>query len=154
MFVSLRLAYAVVPEGSVEPLATLRTLLDGFTPAIPQMTVEPLHGRGHFSSHLRRMRAAYGARRAELVEGFAPLAARGWTWSNNPAGMHLLVSHPTGDYVRAIAAASSLNLALLSSYRAASARDDGLFLRFGGLSPASLRVGVSSLVGAARRAVR
>ncbi|HXH41636.1 MAG TPA: PLP-dependent aminotransferase family protein [Thermoanaerobaculia bacterium] len=145
MFVSLRLAYAVVPEEIVEPLANVRTQLDGFTPAFPQMTMSLFMDEGYFSSHLRLMRAVYGAKRAALVEGLAPLAKRGWTWSSNPAGMHLLVRHDAGDHVRAIAAASSLDLALLSAYRAAPARDDGLFLRFGGLDMASLRAGAAAL---------
>jgi GntR family transcriptional regulator / MocR family aminotransferase len=148
-FVSLRLAYAVVPEALVEPLASLRTQLDGFTPALPQLAMSSFMEEGHFSSHLRRMRAAYGAKRAELVEGLAPLAERAWTWSSNPAGLHLLVRHSAGDYVRQIAAAAPLDLALLSSYRAGSARDDGLFLRFGGLGPAALRGGIAALVAAA-----
>jgi GntR family transcriptional regulator/MocR family aminotransferase len=154
MFVSLRLAYAVVPEGLVEPLASLRTQLDGFTPALPQMVMSLFMDEGHFSSHLRRMRAAYGAKRAELVEGLSPLAARGWTWSSNPAGLHLLVRHRAGDYVRRIAAASPLDLALLGSYRVGAASDDGLFLRFGGLDLASLRGGVAGLVAVALKARR
>ncbi len=47
---------------------------------------------------------------------FAPLVAQDWTWSSNPAGLHLLVRHRAGDYVRGIAAASPLDVALLSSY--------------------------------------
>ncbi len=154
MFVSLRLAYAVVPADLVEPLATLRTHLDGFTPPLAQMTMGLFMDEGHFSAHLRRMRAVYAAKRLELVAGLAPLAARGWTWSSNPAGLHLLVRHPAGGSVRALAAASSLDLALLSAYRAQPARDDGLFLRFGGLDAASLRAGVAALVAEARRAMR
>jgi GntR family transcriptional regulator/MocR family aminotransferase len=150
MFVSLRLAYAVVPADLVEPLATLRTHLDGFTPALPQMAMSLFMDEGYFASHLRRMRAAYGAKRAELCDGLAPLAARGWTWSSNPAGLHLLVRHPDGDAVRAVAAASGLDLALLGAYRAEPARDDGLFLRFGGLDGPSLRAGIAALVAAAR----
>ena len=149
MFVSLRLAYLVVPEELVEPLANIRTQFDGFTPALTQMAMSLFMDEGYFSSHLRRMRAVYGAKRAALVEGLAPLSARSWTWSNNPAGMHLLVRHERGGYVRAIAGASSLDLALLSSYRMARARDDGLFLRFGALDAASLRAGIKALVTAA-----
>jgi len=154
MFCSLRLSYAIVPEELVEPLASLRTQLDGFTPALPQMAMSLFMEEGHFSTHLRRMRTAYGDKRAELVEGLAPLAARGWTWSSNPAGLHLLVRHPAGDYVRAIAASSSLDLAALSSYRVGSASGDGLFLRFGGLDRPSLRAGVAVLVAAANKTRR
>lgn len=154
MFVSLRLAYLVAPEELVEPLANVRTQLDGFTPPHTQLATSLFMDEGYFSTHLRRMRAAYGAKRAALIEGLAPLAGRGWTWPNNPAGMHLLVRHEEGDYVRAVAASTTLDLALLSSYRAARARDDGLFLRFGALDAASLRAGVAALVAAAKKVGR
>jgi GntR family transcriptional regulator/MocR family aminotransferase len=151
MFVSLRLAYAVVPMEIVEPLANVRTQIDGFTPPVRQMAMSLFMDEGYFSSHLRRMRAVYGAKRATLIEGLAPLRARGWTWSNNPAGMHLLASHENGAYVRAVAASSSLDLALLSSYRAVKAGDDGLFLRFGALDTPSLSGGIAGLVNAASK---
>jgi GntR family transcriptional regulator/MocR family aminotransferase len=145
MFVSLRLAYVVVPEELIELLANIRTQMDGFSPAVSQMTMSLFMEEGYFSSHLRHMRTVYGAKRKALVDGLAPLATRGWTWSGNPAGMHLLARHERGEHVRAIAKASSLELALLSRYRAARAQDDGLFLRFGALDPASLQVGVDEL---------
>ena len=154
MFVSLRLAFVVVPEALVEPLANVRTQLDGFTPALPQMTMSLFMDEGHFPPHLRRMRAAYGAKRAALVEGLAPLAARGWSWSGAPAGLHLLLRHRSREVVGAVAAASGLDLARLGAYRARPAADDGLLLRFGGLDPASLRDGIAALVAAARQATR
>jgi GntR family transcriptional regulator/MocR family aminotransferase len=151
MFVSLRVAYAVVPEEMVESLANIRTQMDGFTPAVQQMAMSFFMDEGHFASHLRRMRTVYGAKRATLIEGLAPLAARGWTWSGNPAGMHFLAGHEKGDYVRAVAVKSCLDLALLGSYRARRASDDGLFLRFGALDPASLQDGILALVEAAKK---
>jgi GntR family transcriptional regulator/MocR family aminotransferase len=151
-FVSLRLAYAVVPETIAEPLASLRIQIDGFTPALPQMTMALFMEEGRFAAHLRRMRSEYGARRALLLDVLAPLAARGWTWSANPAGMHLLVRHPSGARVRAIRAACDLDLALLRDYRVAAGRDDGLFLRFGALDAPAIRSGARRLVAAASRA--
>jgi GntR family transcriptional regulator/MocR family aminotransferase len=152
MFVSLRVAYAVVPEEIVEPLANIRTQMDGFTPAARQMAMSLFMDEGHFSSHLRRMRTVYGWKRATLIEGLGPLAARGWTWPANPAGMHLLAAHEKRDYVRAVAASSGLDLALLGSYRTARGHDDGLLLRFGALDAESLRAGIVALVEAATRA--
>lgn len=151
MFVSLRLAYVVVPEELVEALANIRTQMDGFTPALTQMTMSLFMDEGYFSSHLRRMRGVYGTKRMTLIEGLAPMAVKGWTWSGNPAGMHLLVRHNRGDYVRAVANASSLDLALLSRYCAAPAHSEGLFLRFGGLDHESLLAGVEELVRAATK---
>lgn len=154
MFVSLRLAYAVVPEELVEPLANIRTQLDGFTPAAQQMAMSLFMDEGHFSSHLRRMRAVYRSKRAALIERLAPLAHLGWTWPANPAGMHLLVRHERGDYVRSVAASSGLDLALLSAYRAARRSDDGLLLRFGALDEATVRAGAETLVAAATSKVQ
>ena len=145
MFVSLRLAYLVVPEGLVEPLANIRTQMDGFTSAVMQTTMSLFMEEGYFSSHLRRMRAVYGAKRNALIEGLASLAVRGWTWSANPAGMHLLVRHPAGKYVRGVVSRSTLDLALLSRYRKARAQDDGIFLRFGALDGQALESGVEEL---------
>lgn len=146
VFVSLRLAYLVVPEELSEPLANIRTQMDGFTPALPQMTMSLFMDEGYFSSHLRRMRAIYGAKRNALEDGLAPLRDLGWTWSSNSAGMHLLVRHRNGEYARAVAKASPLDLALLSRYRAARAKDDGLFLRFGALDADTLHSATEQLV--------
>jgi GntR family transcriptional regulator/MocR family aminotransferase len=149
--VSLRLAYAVVPVSLVEPLASLRTQIDGFTAALPQMTMARFMEEGRFAAHLRRMRAEYGARRALLLETLAPLGARRWTWSGNPAGMHLLLRHASGARVRSIRDSCRLDVALLSDYRVTQGRDDGLFLRFGALDRATLLRGARKLVAAARR---
>ena len=146
MFVSLRLAYMVVPEGLVESVANIRSQMDGFSPMLMQMTMSLFMEEGYFSSHLRRMRTVYGAKRKTLIEGLAPAASLGWTWSNNPAGMHLLLRHRSGDYVRSVVQKSRLDLALLSRYRTARVREDGLFLRFGALAPSTLKTGVQELV--------
>ena len=149
MFISLRLAYLVVPEELVESLANIRTQMDGFTSALIQMTMSLFMEEGHFSSHLRRMRSLYGAKRKDLIEGLASMALQGWTWSGNPAGLHLLVRHKQGQYVRVIVERSDLDLALLSRYRKARAQNDGLFLRFGALSRRDIQAGAEELADVA-----
>jgi GntR family transcriptional regulator/MocR family aminotransferase len=151
MFASLRLAFAVMPSEIVEPLASVRTQLDGFTPAGRQMAASLFMEEGHFSSHLRRMRSLYLGKRASLVRGLEGLVARGWRWPDHPAGTHLLVTHENGEYARGVAAASSLDLTFLHSYRIRKSGDDGLLLRFAALDPASLGSGASALVAAAKK---
>ena len=150
MFASLRLAYLIVPENLVELLANIRTQFDGFTPPITQMSMSRFIDEGYFASHLRRMRTVYGAKRSALIRDLAPLSEMGWTWSDNPAGMHLLAQHEDGEYVRAVAASSPLELSLLSFYRVARMRNDGLFLRFGSLASDEIHDGALSLVNASR----
>ena len=149
MFVSLRLAFAVVPPAIVEPLANLRTQFDGFTAPAHQLAMSVFIDEGHFATHLRRMRALYRARRAALVEALAPMPALGWTWPSAGGGMHLLLRHPDSRYVRRVARASGLDLALLSTYRAGGGSGDGLFLRFGGLDARAIVEGASALSRAA-----
>ncbi|HEV2615237.1 MAG TPA: PLP-dependent aminotransferase family protein [Candidatus Acidoferrales bacterium] len=151
MFASLRLAYAIVPERLVELLANIRTQLDGFTPAVTQMAMSLFMEEGFFSVHLRRMRALYKAKRTALIEALSPLVACRWQCPTRPAGMHLVVRHQDGGLVRALAEASSLDLALLSSYRITRASGDGLFLRYGALEISSLQAGAASLVATAAR---
>jgi GntR family transcriptional regulator/MocR family aminotransferase len=150
MFVSLRLAYAVVPKALVERLANIRTQLDGFTPVLSQKTLSLFIDEGQFSSHFCHMRTAYGAKRAMLVQGLSSLADQGWTWPDTPAGLQLLARHSRRDYVRRIAAARSVELALLSSYRSLRATDEGLFLRFGALDHTALCMGIETLISLAR----
>jgi GntR family transcriptional regulator / MocR family aminotransferase len=146
MFVSLRLAYALVPKQLVEPLANIRTQLDGFTAVTEQQTMTLFMHEVHFSSYIRRMRAIYAEKRVELLKGLAPLATQGWTWSRNAAGMHLLICHQHGDYVRNVAKNDLLALALLSTYRVARRHDDGLFLRYAALDKETMQTGVASLL--------
>jgi GntR family transcriptional regulator/MocR family aminotransferase len=151
MFVSLRLAYAVVPERLVEPLADLRTQFDGFTPPVRQMAMSLFMEEGLFSAYLRRLRVLYGNKRGLLTEALAPLRPLGWYWDEEPAGMHLLLRHKNGSYVRKTAAASRLDLALLRSYRLRHhGHDDGIFLRFGALDKEQLLAGSRALVAAAQ----
>lgn len=149
MFISLRVAFAVVPRALVEPLANIRTQLDGFTAPSRQMAVSLFMDEGHFASHLRHMRNVYGTKRAMLLAALAPMRARGWTWSSNAAGMHVMIAHRAASHVRAVTACAGLDLALLSTYRLRPGRGDGLFLRFGALDPAAIREGARRLVEAA-----
>lgn len=149
MFVSLRIAFAVMPEALVEPLANIRTQLDAFSPPLAQLAMSRFMDEGHFSAHVRRMRGVYAGKYAELTAGLAPLRARGWHWPANPVGLQIMLRHPDGTRVRRVARASGLELGLLSRYRSRRARDDGLFLRFGGLGTAEIRSGAAALLAAA-----
>jgi GntR family transcriptional regulator/MocR family aminotransferase len=150
MFVSLRLAFAVVPEGMVEHLANIRTQLDAFNAPLVQLAMSRFMDEGHFSTHVRRMRGVYAAKCAAVTEGLAPLAAGGWTWEDTAMGVQILLHHRDAQKVQRLAQSSGLALHLLSSYRQEPVRGDGLLLRFGGLSIPSIRHGLEQLVSAAR----
>lgn len=154
MFVSLRLAFAVVPETMVEQLANIRTQLDAFSAPLIQLAMNRFMDEGHFSTHVRRMRGVYAEKCAVLTNGLAPLANFGWTWEDRTVGVQIMLRHPDTLEVQRTAKASGLALHLLSSYRHEPVKDDGLLLRFGGLSVPVIRSGVERLVSAAQESHR
>ncbi|MFC5742935.1 PLP-dependent aminotransferase family protein [Dyella tabacisoli] len=149
MFVSLRLAFAVVPEAMVEQLANIRTQLDAFSAPLTQLAMSRFMDEGHFSTHVRHMRGVYAEKCAFLRESLAPLADCGWTWEKNTVGVQLMLHHSDAEEVHRTAKASGLALHMLNAYRYKPANDDGLLLRFGGLSVTAIRSGVERLISAA-----
>lgn len=67
LFPGLRIGYMVLPSSLVAPMTVARTLLDGHSAPIPQLTLARFIEGGHFGAHIRIMRAVYAERRNVLV---------------------------------------------------------------------------------------
>ncbi|VVE49853.1 GntR family transcriptional regulator [Pandoraea communis] len=67
LFPGLRIGYMVLPSPLVAPMTVARTLLDGHSAPIPQLTLARLIEGGHFGAHVRTMRAVYAERRDVLA---------------------------------------------------------------------------------------
>ncbi len=68
LFPGLRIAYMVLPSSLVAPMTVARTLMDGHSAPIPQLTLARFIEGGHFGAHVRTMRAVYAERRDILVQ--------------------------------------------------------------------------------------
>lgn len=68
LFPGLRIGYMVLPQPLVEPMTVARTLLDGHSAPIPQLTLARFMEGGHFGAHVRAMRGVYEERRDTLAE--------------------------------------------------------------------------------------
>lgn len=66
MFPGLRIGYMVLPSQLVAPMTVARTLQDGHSASIPQLTLARFMEGGHFGSHVRTMRGVYAERRDAL----------------------------------------------------------------------------------------
>lgn len=66
LFPGLRIGYMVLPPSLVEPMTIARTLLDGHSAPIPQLTLARFIEGGHLGAHIRTMRAVYAQRRDVL----------------------------------------------------------------------------------------
>lgn len=67
MFPGLRIGYMLLPPALVAPMTVARTLLDGHSAPIPQLTLARFIDGGHFGAHVRSMRAVYAQRRDMLA---------------------------------------------------------------------------------------
>jgi GntR family transcriptional regulator/MocR family aminotransferase len=63
----LRLGWVLAPSWLSGALTYEKAVADGGTPALEQMALADLIGRGEFDRHLRRMRLRYRARREALL---------------------------------------------------------------------------------------
>lgn len=72
LFPGLRIGYAVLPPSLVKPMTVARTLLDGHTAPMAQLTLARFMEGGHFGAHVRTMRGVY----AERLDALAGLVRK------------------------------------------------------------------------------
>lgn len=145
LFPSLRLGYVVIPPDLVERFLAVRFAMDISPATFYQAVLADFIREGHFTRHIRRMRALYGERRSALIESlceeFGPTAEI----VGAQAGMHLSVALK-GIPDRKIAdraVAQGLGLVPLSPFYVDDAAKQGFILGFGSTSveeiPAAVR---------------
>jgi len=68
LYPGLRMGYMVLPPALVTAFTHTRTIMDGHTPQIPQLTLARFMEEGHYNAHIRAMRKLYASRREILLE--------------------------------------------------------------------------------------
>ncbi len=68
LFPGLRIGYVILPPHLVKPMTVARTLLDGHTASMAQLTLARFMEGGHFGAHVRTMRGIYADRLDVLVK--------------------------------------------------------------------------------------
>ncbi|NIU73839.1 MAG: aminotransferase class I/II-fold pyridoxal phosphate-dependent enzyme, partial [Gammaproteobacteria bacterium] len=87
---TLRLGYLIVPGELVDPLRSARAVIDRHAPSFEQVVLADFIGEGHYVRHLRRMRALYAERQAELLAAADALLSGRLTLEPDAAGLHLV----------------------------------------------------------------
>ena len=154
LFPALRLGYIVIPADLVARFAALRAASDDFPSRFLQMVLADFIREGHFSRHLRRMRALYSERRSALVETIGEELGDLLSVHGGEAGMHLVATLPKGwiDLGLSIRAAKEKLWAMpLSPSYSGRASRHGFVLGFGGTDVAQIRDGVRRLRRVLRR---
>lgn len=62
LFPSVRIGYMILPAQLVAPMTTARTLQDGHTATMSQLTLSRFIENGHFGAYIRQMRQVYAKR--------------------------------------------------------------------------------------------
>lgn len=153
LFPGLRIGYVVLPPQLVKPLTVARTLLDGHTASITQLTLARFMDGGHFGAHVRTMRGIYAGRLevlVSLVRQHLPDSVE----PRVPVGGLQMPCVLTGDIPEraAIDAARRVGVELLglSALHAAGAGEAGLLMGFAAYTPAELESAVKKMAHALR----
>ena len=157
LFPGLRIGYVVLPRELVAPMTVARTLLDGHSAPLAQLTLARFIEGGHFGAHVRAMRGIY-AERLGLLAGLVGKHLSGIAEAQVPAGglqMPCLL-HPGLSERAAVDAARRAGIALLglSSLYAAGDGKPGFLMGFAAYAPNEIEAAVSKLATALREAKR
>jgi GntR family transcriptional regulator/MocR family aminotransferase len=157
LFPGLRIGYMVLPPPLVAPMTVARTLLDGHSAPIPQLTLARFIEGGHFGAHVRIMRAVYAERRdvlarlvrqhlAEFVEPRVPAG-----------GMQMpcvfIRDIPEREAVES-ARRAGIDLLGLTTLHASSKHKAGFLMGFAAHAPHELEVAVKKLANVLRALCR
>ena len=148
VFPSLRLAYVVLPRSLVPVFEAVRRQLDDHTHGAMQAVLADFMDGGHFSAHLRKMRALYHGRRDALLAACARslpgTAVLGPATSGMNVALHLPARQADRE-VAARAAASGLHVLPLSRYASGPHSRNGLLLGYAALTERKIAAGVARL---------
>lgn len=90
----LRLGWLVVPPDLLGPVIAAKTLSDGHSSVVDQLTLAALIDSGAYDRHVRRSRLRYRLRRDQLIVALAPFDR--FRVNGISAGLHALVTLPPG----------------------------------------------------------
>lgn len=151
LFPGLRIGYVVLPPQLVKPMTVARTLLDGHTASIAQLTLARFMEGGHFGAHIRTMRGIY-AQRLEVLVGLVRKYLPDFVEPQIPVGglqMPCVLTCDISEQVAVEAAArAGVQLAGLSTLYANNDGRPGFLMGFAAYTPAELELAVRKLATA------
>ncbi len=148
LYPGLRLGYLVLPRPIAADFIHAAALATRAGQGIEQRALADFIERGHYTTHMRRMRARYSSRQAALRAALQQAFGPGLALSGGEAGLHLVMWLPdelddTG--VAARAAQLGLGVRALSAYTRPPVRCNGLVLGYGNLDEGAVEGAVARL---------
>ncbi|MEW6644727.1 MAG: PLP-dependent aminotransferase family protein [Pseudomonadota bacterium] len=153
LFPGLRIGYVVLPPPLVKPMTAARTLLDGHSAPMAQLTLARFMEGGHFGAHVRTMRGIY-AERLDVLAALVGKHLSDFVEARIPIGglqMPCLLTCGMSERL-AIDAARRIGVELLglSALHATANRKAGFLMGFAAYTPAEIDRAVRKLAHALR----
>lgn len=151
LFPGLRIGYAVLPPQLVEPMTVARTLLDGHSAPMAQLTLARFIEGGHFGAHVRTMRSIY-AQRLDTLVGLVERHLSDFIEPRIPVGglqMPCLLRDGLSERIAIDAARrSGVELLGLSALHARNDAAAGFLMGFAAYTPMEIEIAVRKLAPA------
>ncbi len=145
---TLRLGYLVVPTSLADAFTSAKALSDRHSPQVEQIVLTDFIVEGHFSQHIRRMRALYSERQQALIEAAKQYASGLLTVNANETGMHVIGWLPDGSDDVAISKkliSKQIIAYPLSMYSIEAKQKPGLVLGYAGFSSEDIFLAMKKL---------
>lgn len=157
LFPGLRIGYAVLPPRLVKPMTVARTLLDGYTAPMAQLTLARFMEGGYFGAHVRAMRSVY-AERLAVLSGLVDKHLSDFVEPRIPAGglqmpCVLTCELPERTVIDA-AQRAGIDLLGLSALHATGDGKAGFLMGFAAYAPFEIEAAVRKLEKALRSVTR
>jgi GntR family transcriptional regulator/MocR family aminotransferase len=153
LFPGLRIGYAVLPPQLVEPMTVARTLLDGHSAPMAQLTLARFIEGGHFGAHIRTMRSIY-AQRLDTLVGLVETYLSDFIEPRIPVGglqMPCLLRDGLSERTAIDAARrSGVELLGLSALHDRSDAAAGFLMGFAAYTPMEIEIAIRKLAAAFR----
>jgi GntR family transcriptional regulator/MocR family aminotransferase len=150
----LRMGYMALPEELVSAFSSARSIMDGHTPQILQLTLARFMEEGHYNGHVRAMRKLYAGRRQAML-GAIERHLKGIAIALPPPGglqiPCLLQSGWTEVQTQQRAARVGIQLPGLSRLYAGEQKQQGWLLGYASLSAHEIDAAMARLAQALRK---
>ena len=138
LYPGIKIGYLVVPPALAEPFKTALYDLQRPGQMMVQAALADFMSLGHFATHIRKIRMAYGAKREVLRK---TLLSGGIAMSGEDSGLHMVIELP--DHVddvalEKLAAESGIAVKALSTYYQSKAPRRGLLVGYAYVAPGKI----------------
>jgi len=148
LYPGLRMGYMVLPPALVTAFTRARSIMDGHTPQIPQLTLARFMEDGHYNAHIRVMRKLYASRREILLESIDQHLGGIVTALRPQGGLQILCLLKPGwseeNTIRQ-AASAGIQLSGISQFYAGEEKQQGWLLGYSALSAYEIEAAVLRL---------